>query len=448
MKTICVCTFYMLSIDVPHPCAISHKNNLCCNQTGGMTKNLELIMKVMRFASNNGQSHFSLTSVIDDSQSPLIYPMLPPNKVIKGSLASIKNLNSMIPVCFMKLSDDEKDYLRPDHCDLFQPVITDMGICSSFNPKPSLEMLNPSFFTKSFGNAFKDDFKPNQTLRYGERGGKSVKFFLVVNSKSPLQDHTRARFSMNEDIQPSNFYLSISTHDDYFQAKASSFAIRTGYRTTINVEPMEIVGSEDLRVVPINKRKCRFYDEVGDLVLFSNYSQSACNFEKDINIIYNICKCVPWYIPTTFDSEYAICDFYGMSCVEAVKKVLSPNEDCLPLCNQVQFTFNQVLEKIDADATCNKKSYWMTIPQNLHNTKDLPLVFMLQKIKEWNTKKINDTFDRKRAQDEFCKYMIDFNMAEVQVKFGTRKYIKTIMGLRVSFTDKLGVFGKKNICNF
>ena len=394
----------------------------------------------MRFASFRGKSHFNLKSVIEDGSDPLYYPLVPNIKLSSPSNGQNKifDVNAMIPVCYTKTYDDDK-VINNDQCDLFQPVITDMGVCNSFNPSPTLDLLKPSFFTESFYKAFKEDLNLNDTLKYGEEAGQSLNFFLVMNSKIPRQDHLKVKFG---DQEPFKFYLTISTHNEYFGTKASSIAIKAGYRTTIYVEPMEIVGSEDLRSVPIEKRKCRFYDEIGDLHLFKNYSQSACKFEKSMKKIYDICKCTPWYVPTNYGSNSLICDVYGMACVEAMRRKVSQNEECVPICNQVQFTLQQVMEKIDVDSTCNKKSFWMTIPQNIHYIRDLPLIFMLQKIDEWKTKETNETFDKIKAQLEFCKYMIDFNMAEVQVKFGTKKYIKTVMGLRVSFTDKLGVFGK------
>ena len=395
----------------------------------------------MRFASFRGKSHFSLKSVIGEPD-PLYYPLVPDIKIKPSgsNQNSILDVNAMIPVCYTKTSDDENFIMMGNEkCDLFQPVITDMGVCNSFNPSPTLDLLNPSFFTESFSKAFVEDLKMNESLKYGEEAGQSLNFFLVTSSKIPRQDHLMVKFGSEE---PSKFYLTISTHNEYFGTKISSIAIKAGYKTSIYVEPMEIVGSEDLRSVPINKRKCRFYDEIGDVQLFKNYSQSACKFEKSMKKIYDVCKCTPWFVPITSGSDYTICDVYGMACVDAMRVKFSQNEECVPICNQVQFTIQQVMEKIDVDSTCNKGSFWKIIPQNIHNIRDLPLVFMLQKINEWKTKQTNDTFDKIRAQLEFCKYMIDFNMAEVQVKFGTKKYIKTVMGLRVSFTDKLGVFGK------
>ena len=208
-----------------------------------MTGNLEAVMKVMRFASNRGNSHFSFTSIMNSSQEdPLMYPMLPQSKFASlENIAYVRDLNSMIPVCFVKMS--EVDKMKIDRCELFQPVVTDLGVCSSFNLKPSLEMLNPSFFTESFGKAFKEDLKPNQKLRYGEKEVKILNFFTVVNSKSPRQDHLKARLNVDGDIQPpSKFLLSISTHNEYFQTKDSSFAIKSGHKTTINVNMCGNVG--------------------------------------------------------------------------------------------------------------------------------------------------------------------------------------------------------------
>ena len=161
--------------------------------------------------------------------------------------------------------------------------------------------------------------------------------------------------------------------------------------------------------------------------------------------IHKLCHCVPWYFPTPFGQDYVICDYYAMHCVESVRDILEPDGDCVPLCNQVQFTHNQESEKINVEATCHKTSMWEAIPENIYRKKDLTLHFMIQKLKEWNKFPSNESFDSSKAKYEFCKYMIDFNIAEVQVKFGTKKYIKTVTGLRMQFTDKLGVFGKFDI---
>ena len=146
-----------------------------------------------------------------------------------------------------------------------------------------------------------------------------------------------------------------------------------------------------------------------------------------------------------FGKDYTIGDYYAMHCVEQVREILKPNDDCFPPCNQVQFTHNKESEKINVEAICRKKVLWKKIPEKIYATKDLNLYFMVQKLKEWNSTPSNETFDPSKAKYEFCKYMIDFNIAEVQVKFGTKKYIKTVTGLRMQFTDKLGVFGKFDI---
>ena len=398
-------------------------------------------MKVMRFATNRGQSHFSLKSLVQgDTEELLNYPLIPQFKMRNYDLNSVRDINSMTPVCSMKkFEDEELAPLFSDKCNVFEPVATDMGICQSYNPTPILEMLTPSFYTESFEKAYLEDLKPNQTLAYGERNGQSLNFFGVRTSKKPKQNHKGALLSIEK---PAKFFLGISTKEEYFQMKSSSFAVKAGYKTTINAYPMEIRASEELRSVSLEKRKCKFTDELGDLLLFKSYSQSACNFEKNMRKIHKLCNCVPWYYPTPFGQDDVICDYYGMKCVEYVRKVLKPSDDCVPLCNQVQFTYNQVLEKIDVESTCQKSTMWQRISATIYKTKDLSLFFMVQKLKEWKNTPSNETFNAKKARLEFCKYMIDFNIAEVQVKFGSKKYIKTVTGLRMQFTDKLGVFGK------
>ena len=125
-------------------------------------------MKVMRFASFRGKSHFSLKSVIGEPD-PLYYPLVPDIKIKPSgsNQNSILDVNAMIPVCYTKTSDDENFIMMGNEkCDLFQPVITDMGVCNSFNPSPTLDLLNPSFFTESFSKAFEEDLKMNDSFTY------------------------------------------------------------------------------------------------------------------------------------------------------------------------------------------------------------------------------------------------------------------------------------------
>ena len=100
-------------------------------------------------------------------------------------------MKSLYPIAFVYNPDE-------NGCDLFQPVITNNGICHSFNPMPSLEILKPSYFTESFKEAFNDDLISNYILEYGTGAGKkhSIEFILMGNTYQRHQDKDFTRFIM------------------------------------------------------------------------------------------------------------------------------------------------------------------------------------------------------------------------------------------------------------
>ena len=420
--------------------------------TQGIGKHLDSIMRVMKFASNRGRSHFNEKSFLSNESKKkfLQYQTMTKTKYQLSTRDEnpFLDLNAMIFRCFMKIFED--DYQVEPKCDgLFQPVVTDMGICPSFNPTPTMDLLKPSHFTDSFFKAYQDDMIHNYSVSYGEELGQSLNMLLVRNTQEPEEAKAGQRKIIPE---PSKFYMSITRHNEYINFKPSSFIVKGGYKTTIHVEPMEIIASEDLRSVPISKRQCRFEDETEGIMLLKRYSQSGCQFEMKIRKLQDICKCTPWYIPSTFGPNLTICDSYGSYCFNTLMKRLESSKECLPNCNLVQFTQNQIWEKIDPNKVCyQSKNMWRGTTENIRKFRDLELYLMVKKVnsmlKDLKANHQNETYDGQKAGEEFCKYMVDNHMAEVKIQFGSKKYIRTKMSVKVSFTDRLGVFGKKLILN-
>ena len=91
-------------------------------------------MKIMRFANRRGKSGYDLDSTIPNllSSDILKYP------TSQNSGPTFKvDTHAMIPWCKFKNEDDEiQNWFDENSCELFQPVVTDLGMCYSFNAKP------------------------------------------------------------------------------------------------------------------------------------------------------------------------------------------------------------------------------------------------------------------------------------------------------------------------
>jgi hypothetical protein len=133
-----------------HPCDQTDSSQTtdtkyCCNSwTKKMGSNLKEIMQIMRFASRRGQSGFdaeALLASISKNITLLKYNVNPIGTGLYKTKMS-KDMTTIIPAC----SYANGTNILHEDCFLFEPVITDLGICHSFNSQSSHALLMNSSF--------------------------------------------------------------------------------------------------------------------------------------------------------------------------------------------------------------------------------------------------------------------------------------------------------------
>ena len=424
-----------------HPCV---NNEECCHKwTMKLGNNLKAIMKVMRFANARSKSHIVIDNDFQRILIGLNFSLSSPANETR-SIFDFKS--SIIPQCW--INKDKPDFSTSSYreqCNLFQPVITDMGICHAFNPTPSMDMLAASYFTDSFNDAFKNDLIKSATIHNGTGAGEknSLNFYLL--GKNYIKD---------EGIK-TKFFWGLSNKEGYFDMKSLRKSVKVGDHTTLKVQAMEVVPSNDLHDVPIEKRKCRFEDEVEDLIIFKSYSQAACEFEGQLLEAEKVCRCTPWNYPAKPQKgRHTLCDLYGNYCFKAImEKTYSQKTKhrCLPLCHQIRFTYTENIDKRDEEEICNDKdSVEFKISRQLREKEGYNhLIYKYHKIKEWiqaqgtNRTVTLDAYDGDKIDKERCKFMVRNDVARVTVMFDDKQYVRTMTNLRSTFSERLGTFGKK-----
>ena len=443
----------IIYISETSPCEkVLIKDNCCNFWTNKLGHNLEAIMNVMRFASGRGKSSLKISDFLKRILESNDYPIA---NVTDVTDQESLDLGAQIPWCdYKKQKQGVKEYPYVHACNLFQPIITDMGLCHAFNPTPTADILAPSFFRDSFIKAFGDDFNQEQRIEKGIGSGRSNALdFYIFKEYNQLEE---------EENILKEVWMGLSTHDGYMEMKSVSQPIRFGHHTTWKVQAMEILPSEDLKEIAIEKRHCRFEDEAEDLILFTLYSQEACEFEKNILNAEKLCQCVPWYIPSKkLAGRHVICDQYGMNCFNQKMKDTQSESDgrCLPSCHQLQFTYSEVIEKRDPIAICKvdhkqealyktyKNEFEPNLAQELYRNKFSELLHKYHIVNNWlNAKSSNisalQALDEKAIMKEMCEDLVMNNIAKVSVFYEKKKYVKTLTNKRVTLTDKLGTFGK------
>ena len=440
---------------------------MCCNTTMTMRmgNNLKAIMKVMRLATGRGKSGLNVKELFQMSKPYLNYNLTVDEKFLEENPLET-DLNSILPWCQYrdekkgpKNTQGGKDF-SVDSCQLFDPIITDVGICHSFNPTPTMDLLRQSYFTESFKAAFNSDLPIDTKVRMASGSGKQhgLDFYLIGNNVHRKLDNGQ-----------SQFYMGISEQNNYFDMKAVSKEIKPGHEIIVRVQATENVPSDELHDIPVAKRNCKFQDENEDLEIFEIYTQSACEYECKIKKAEKICGCYPWYVPAIPKAaRHTICDVYGNFCFKETAKNISVEclKYCTPNCYQIEFTSTQEQIPRDPELICNEykmKNSEFNVGNSLENkiARDMvdkgyynSLVYKYSKVSEWEklyknsdkTKELNieiDQWERYKQEMELCKILVKDHVAKVSVIFDRNKYVRTVTSLKATFNDKLANFGKK-----
>ena len=401
-------------------------------------------MKVMRMASGRGQSHFNISDFLEPfiNETKVRYPMNinDQNSYYPNSTDDVRDKMSFLPAC----TYSNKDPFIGTHCKLFQPVVTDLGICYSFNAKSSLDMLKNSSFTEAFYEAYRYDFIESSEKKAEGAGDKFSLRFMIDNSKY-----------LRRKLETHPFKVIISGKRGYFDALSIGKEVTPGYETIFDIQPLEVVGTNDLRGISEEARDCRFSDEVNNDSIFKVYSQPSCEFECKMNEAREKCRCTPWNFPNAPSiSEPTICDLYGNSCFHSkmsearvVKKCI---KKCPSDCEDVRFSVNKQVIPINLASYCKEylqdgAELTKKLLQSGVNIPDFhPLVdefYSMDKNDELNITEYGEPFWKIPCYEIMTK-----EIAVVKVRMEYSKYMKTIMDRRLSFADKLAAFGKEKLC--
>jgi amiloride-sensitive sodium channel len=257
--------------------------------------------------------------------------------------------------------------------DIFNPSLTDEGICCSFNKVKrdlifrnarNLTDLNVTFPTPTADWTPENGYPSNataDTLPWRAFGaGAHLGLTLVL------------------DVEADEFYCSTSAgvgfklllHNPVEMPKIADFGslIAPGREYRINVIPTINKATSSLRNVKEADRQCA-YSEERYLRFYRTYTQKHCNLECEANFTFSVCRCVPFHLPK--DVNTAICGKQEEGCAELARRFLEmmildndtsksmtnwtkPNCHCLPGCNELSYSSSMTYGNIDPSFVTSK----------------------------------------------------------------------------------------------
>ncbi len=325
-----------------------------------------------------------------------------------------------------------------------------MGICYSFNAVDMKSVLKDSKFKSTFMDSYMDELGNNHKIVKGERPGIPLALHFDLDNNALFRHHIKSGGS---------FRIAVTSKSEVFQIRSIAKLARPGYKLEIEVSPVEVVSTPQLKGVSINKRDCRFQDEGnGFMEILEDYSQSGCLFECVLKKAREFCRCTMWNMPVpAMESNWTICDTFGNSCFDEIMDQPHIDDDCnCPKdCNLVKFAVASKEMALDPELQCTQ---FMQEGRKLIHTKgnllDSDLLYGYYKFPHYigmPEADKNASYSTKRAvfdvKFELCSRMLKENVVFVSVNFGTSTFVRTVMDKRVSFSDKLSSFGEFSTLN-
>ncbi|KAL0869308.1 hypothetical protein ABMA27_007568 [Loxostege sticticalis] len=187
--------------------------------------------------------------------------------------------------------------------DLFQVRRTSRGHCCAFN------------YILDYGSAD----RPNGTIatvRKQTIAGYLEGLNVILD---PMVDDYAYPVSPNRGFE---IFLFDPTHfaDPNAGGRVIRRIIEPNARVLLELQSVEQLATQEVRKYPARTRKCLFHDE--NTKKFGNlYSYSACIVSCKIKTINTLCKCTPFFLPTS-SPDSSICTLNELRCLNKYKEKL------------------------------------------------------------------------------------------------------------------------------
>ncbi|KAL3273933.1 hypothetical protein HHI36_015357 [Cryptolaemus montrouzieri] len=244
--------------------------------------------------------------------------------------------------------------------DFLQPIITDEGLCYSFNMFDVRDIYSDVNKMKYLSEGIRnpvwdiDDGYPKELIKNEEiypyrslsSGAKNSLVVVLLTKKSNVYYSCR-------DFQFQGMRVSLHMPARIPRPNQVFFPVGLNELVTAQVTPTYMTTTPKIRDYAPEKRNC-FFSKERTLKYFRIYSQGNCNLECWTNYTIQECGCTHFYMPR--DANTSICPLANRQCLQTAaetyavsnfpkklhnekksKGPLTSNCNCLPLCTDLNY---------------------------------------------------------------------------------------------------------------
>ncbi|XP_055840713.1 pickpocket protein 28-like [Episyrphus balteatus] len=266
------------------------------------------------------------------------------SKYIKFMLNVAPTFEEIMSGCFWK------DKVNCE--DLFDPVLTEDGICFSFN------LIKSENYQSELNNFDNNDRKIDWDLEHGYNeealysleafpfhavGAGITESFVLIPTDEIEDEDNKCRTYLQD------FKLIVQTPGEVPQVKKNFINIPFDHDVLLTIKPQIMTTSEGLRHYTPERRQC-YYQNERYLRYFTKYTQANCELECLANQTLAKCGCVKFSMPRSL--SHPICGSKKVFCADQIANNFSSwkfmaktkpfgesacTGNCLPTCFDIKY---------------------------------------------------------------------------------------------------------------
>ncbi len=322
----------------------------------------------------------------------------------------------------------------------FQYSFSDRGICSTFNGLPYPSMFKNNIPMNTFYQEIIEkpsDQSPGDPVLIAMNGIHSGLLAVVYVPSTRAGEGTR-----------------VAIHDPFvlpdFQGEPITVYSKNTY--TITVTPSLSSIDEQVDELPPTEKNCMSGSDDHNLTLFRTYSYASCTYECHLKHATTDCNCIPWDLPR-WTEDLPVCHYPGSSCVK--ERMENPGGiepvtcSCAKDCERRDYAYHVTTSKTNNPDLCGRKILsvspprWETMERSPLNDFAKYLSISGPSMLHLAMGELDPDSEITREINECTDYLN--NAAVIRVFIGPPVANVNRRSLRVTLTDQLINFGKKNL---
>ncbi|CAL1673516.1 unnamed protein product [Lasius platythorax] len=278
---------------------------------------------------------------------------------------------------------------------IFNPTMTDEGICCNFNSVTKKHLFYNAAIWPDLNITY-----PSDSVDWNAENGYDASMPADVIPWRPYGAGLYYGLTLVLDVESHEYYCSSTAgigfkmllHNPVETPKIAdfSFSITPGEETRVIIRPRISTAKPAIMSIPQKKRKC-FFTRERKLRYYRTYTQRNCILECEANFTQQMCDCVQYYMPKS--AKTPICGKSDEQCAKIARRAMEtklydedmtnqinitkiPSCNCWPACFEINYRIELSQNKLSGSFNVDKRYVKKNMDYFIENAAVVHLFFV------------------------------------------------------------------------